>query len=259
MTVIKLQPHRIPGIKRIIGIVSGKGGVGKTFVATNLALQCAKNGLKVGVLDADINYPQIFHFFGVHTRVNPSSENKLTPPEKYGVKIMSMAGLLDKPDDATMWRGTIMTKIIQQLSKETLWGELDILFVDIPTGLSDHVINMLQTLYIDGMILVTTPDQTALNSTRRTLTALQLLDIPVLSVVENMRGEVFGEGGTQRLCEFYQLPLAASIPLRRAFCHASEVGKPPVLDSDELTIVMSKLARFIIEKSLTAQGMMETM
>lgn len=252
MSVIKLQPQQLPGVKRIIGIISGKGGVGKTFVATNLALQCAKNGLKVGVLDADINYPNLFHFFGIQSRVNPTSDNKLQPPEKYGVRVMSMAGLLQNQEDSTMWRGTIMSKIIQQLSKETLWGELDVLFVDIPTGLSDHVINMLQTLYIDGMLVVTTPDQTALNNTRRVFTVLNLLDIPVLTLIENMRGEVFGEGGTQRLSEFFQIPLVASIPLRRNFCHGGETGKPPVLESDELAIVMNKLSRFIVERMHTA-------
>lgn len=253
MSVIKLQPQRISGVKRIIGIMSGKGGVGKSFIASNLALQCAKSGLTIGVLDADIHFPDLFTFYGINSRITPTSDNKLLPPEKFGVKLMSMAGLLEKNDDPTMWRGTIMTKIIQQLTKETLWGELDVLYIDFPTGLADHVIHTLQTVFIDGVILVTTADQIALHNTRRSIKALQLLDIPVIGVVENMRGEIFGEGSTQRLCEVFQIHLLASIPLRRAFISAMENNKLPVLESDELTIIMNKMVRYITEKVVTNQ------
>ncbi len=257
MSVIKLQPHKIPGIKKIIGVTSGKGGVGKTFISTNLAYQLAKNGLKVGLLDADVNFPDVFSFFGINTRIIPAHDNKLTPIEKYGVKVMSMAGLLEKADDPTMWRGTITSKIIQQLTKETVWGELDVLLIDFPTGLADHVIHTLQTLFIDGTIVVTTPDQQALQNTRRIFKAHNMLDIPILGVIENMRGEVFGDGHTQRLCEFFSLPLLASIPLKRAFLSATEQGRPAVIDSDELTIIMSKMTRYLTEKHLSPMAQLD--
>lgn len=248
MGTVTLQPQRIEGVNKIIGIVSAKGGVGKTFLATNLALMFAKNTFKVGLLDGDIAFPDVFQFLGITSKVNPTMENKMQPVEKYGIRAMSMAGLSQQTDEPLMWRGTMNVKIIQQLLKETLWGPLDVLFIDFASNIEDHSLTMLQQYAIDGLIVVTTPQKTALQDSRRLLKGAEMMSIPTLGIVENMRGEIFGEAGSNKLAEEFHTSMIGSIPLRRAFALSCDEGKPALFSSEELQFIFAKMARFLTEK-----------
>ncbi|MBI4994757.1 P-loop NTPase [Candidatus Peregrinibacteria bacterium] len=240
---------KIPGIKRIIGVISGKGGVGKTFIASGLALTLAKLGSKTGLLDADISCPNVFKILGLKAKTIPTPDSKLIPVEKYGIKIISMAGLCNEEDEPIVWRGPIMSKIIQQLLKETVWRELDTLVIDFATGASDSVITILQNFAIDGVIVATTPQKLSLLDAKRTLNMTAILKIPVLGIVENMRGEMFGEGGASILAEEYRLPILGSIPMRKQISALCDTGVPPVFHMNELEIIFNKMARFLMKKT----------
>lgn len=241
---------KIQGVKNIIGVLSGKGGVGKTFVASSLALTFAKGGGRVGLLDADISYPNVFKILGLKAKIIPTTDNKIIPIEKYGIKIISMAGLLNQEYEPIMWRGPIVSKIIQQLMKETVWRDLDTLIIDFPTGASDSVITILQNFDINGVIVVTTPQQLSLLDAKRTLNMAATLKIPILGVIENMRGEMFGEGGTSSLlAEEYRLPILGSIPMRKQISAMCDEGVPPVFHMNELEIIFGKMVRFLTEKA----------
>ncbi|MBP9717725.1 P-loop NTPase [Candidatus Gracilibacteria bacterium] len=248
MGTVKLQPQSLEGIKKIIGIVSGKGGVGKTFLATNLALIFAKNNFTVGLMDADIAFPDVFQFLGITSKINPTMDNKMQPVEKYGIRSVSMAGLSEQPDEPLMWRGPINVKIMQQFLKETTWGPLDILFIDFPSNISDHALTLLQHYAIDGLIAVTTPQKAALQDTRRLLKSAEIFSVPILGIVENMRGEIFGEAGSNRLAEEFHTSMIGSIPLRRNIAVSCDEGKPALFSSEELQFVFTKMARFIADK-----------
>lgn len=243
--------NSLPGVKRIIGVLSGKGGVGKTFISSSLALILAKNGEKIGLFDADIACPNVFKILGLKAKTIPTADNKIIPIEKYGIKIISMAGLLNQEDEPVLWRGPIMSKIIQQLIKETLWRDLDTLVIDFPTGASDSVITILNNLAIDGIIIVTTPQKLSLLDAKRMLNMANLLKIPVLGIVENMRGEMFGEGGATVLAEEYRLPMLGSIPMRKQISALCDAGTPPVFHMNELEIIFTKMARFLMERKAT--------
>ncbi|PJC36730.1 hypothetical protein CO046_04185 [Candidatus Peregrinibacteria bacterium CG_4_9_14_0_2_um_filter_53_11] len=247
MAVVKLNPQTVPGIKKMIGVLSGKGGSGKTFVATNLALMLAKQGYRVGLFDADLSSSDTFHMMGITTRLTPSKDNKLSPAEKYGVKVMAMAGLCGKPDEPVMWRGPISSKITQQLIRETIWGELDLLIIDFPTGTPDHAISILQQFLLDGIVMVTQPQQLAALDTQRAINMVTMLDIPIMGLVENMRGEIFGEGGARQLTERNNLTLLGSIPLRKSIATMCDKGTAAVFNSDELQMIFTKIARSLVE------------
>ena len=242
------QPSKLPGVGTIIGVMSGKGGVGKSFVASALAITLAKMGKRVGLLDADICSPDMFRMLGIKNKTLPTSDNKIVPVEKYGVKVVSMAGLCTSDDEPVAWRGPILSKIIQKLLKESLWGELDMLIIDFPTGTPDVTLNILQNVLVDGVILVTTPQELCVTATRRTATMASMLKVPLIGVVENMRGEIFGEGGGGRLAEVYGIPLLGSIPLRKQIITLNDQGASPLLSMQELEIVFGKIARMMVER-----------
>lgn len=243
-----MKKNRLPGIKTVIGVANGKGGVGKTFVAVNLALTFAKLGKKVGLLDADITCPNVFKTLGITQKITPTADNKIVPVQKYGISVVSMAGLTASEEEPLAWRGTIISKILQQFLKETLWGELDILLVDFPPGTSDIALTLMQNFELDGIIVVTTPQSLALTDARRTLQMASLLNVPVLGIVENMRGDIFGERGGSVLGEMYRAPLLGSIPLRKQILTLTDQGVPPVFHMEELEMIFSKIARYTIEK-----------
>ena len=247
---LPLTKIRVPGIKSVIGVMSGKGGVGKSFVAANLAVSLAKMGKKVGLLDADITYPNAFKILGITAKIATTAENKLTPINKWGVTVVSMAGLCATEDEAIMWRGPIISKIIQQMLKETAWGELDALIIDFPTGTNDSTFTILQSFSVDGVIVVTTPQALSMMDARRAMNAASFLRVPMVGVVENMRGEIFGEGGGNRLADMYRTQFLGSIPLRKQIVSLCDQGTPAVLHLEELEMIFSRISRTVLEKIL---------
>ena len=244
------KPQVLPGVKNIIGISSGKGGVGKSTVSANLAVALAREGYKVGLLDADIFGPSMPKMFGVEDEQvymhNVDGRDLIIPIEKYGVKMLSI-GLLVNADDALVWRGAMASKALTQLIEQADWGELDYLLIDMPPGTSDIHLSLVQTLGITGVVIVTTPQEVALADVRRGIAMFtgEKVNVPVLGVVENMawftpekhpdeRYYIFGQGGAERLKEKFHVELLAEIPLVAAVGKHGDDGAPIAL-GDSIT------------------------
>ena len=235
------------GIKNIVAIASGKGGVGKSTVAVNLALALAETGASVGLLDADIYGPNIPQMLGVD-RIPPLQENKIVPAEAHGIKVMSM-GFLVEDDQPIIWRGPMLHKAIQDLFQEVLWGELDYLLVDLPPGTGDVQISLAQTVPLTGGIIVSTPQDIALADARRGLVAFQQLKVPVLGIIENMayfiapdtgkRYEIFGHGGAERAAQELKVPFLGRLPLDPRAREGSDKGKPVLAEHPDSEIAQA--------------------
>ena len=208
--------HRIIGklnipVKNIVAVASGKGGVGKSTVATNLAVSLALDGARVGVLDADIYGPNIPIMFGLSGR--PAiRDDKMVPLERYGVEVISM-GFLMPDGEAVVWRGPMLHKAIQQLFTDVHWGPLDYLIVDLPPGTGDAQLSLAQSVPLTGGIIVTGPQKVAVADAMRGATAFKKLEVPILGVVENMSGEIFGQGGGEQAARDLRVDFLARIPL----------------------------------------------
>lgn len=206
----------------IIAVHSGKGGVGKTFVATNLAVSLAKAGRRVGLLDADIDCPNILKSLNLKGKLVANADRKIVPLEKYGIKIVSMAPLMATEDESLLWRGPRTSRAVEQLVHDTDWGELEYLIVDVPPGTSDVPISVLQILEGVQLLIVTTPQELALMDARRSARMAQRLNVPLLGIVENMAGDVFGQGGGEALAAELDVPFWGSIPLKASYAHTDE-------------------------------------
>jgi ATP-binding protein involved in chromosome partitioning len=226
----------IAGVKHIIAITSGKGGVGKSTVAVNLAVALARLGAKVGLLDADVTGPNVPIMLGVSDyQPTATKDERIVPAENYGVKCISMAFFV-KRDDAIIWRGPMLDKAIRQFLRDVAWGELDYLLVDMPPGTSDAQLTLVQATQLSGGIIVTTPQDVALLDGRKGLAMFERMQVPVLGFVENMsyfqppnsneRFEIFGHGGGKRLAEECQVPFLGEVPLDQAIREGGDAGKP---------------------------------
>ncbi len=235
----------LPKVKNIIGVSSGKGGVGKSTVAANLAVALAREGYKVGLLDADIYGPSVPTMFGAEDAQlfmhNVDGKDLILPLEKYGVKVLSIGFLVDK-NSAVVWRGAMASRALNQLIEEADWGELDYFLIDMPPGTSDIHLTLVQTLGITGVVIVSTPQEVALADARRGIAMFtgEKVNVPVLGIVENMawftpekhpdeRYYIFGEGGASRLAREMGVELLAEIPLVAAVGKHSDEGTPIAL------------------------------
>lgn len=240
-------PKMLPGVKNIIGVSSGKGGVGKSTVATNLAVSLAQKGYKVGLLDADIFGPSAPLMFGLEDSPIYMEEvegrNLIVPLEKYGVKVLSIGFLVDK-EKAVLWRGGMASNALKQLIGEANWGELDYFVIDMPPGTSDIHLTLVQTLGITGVIVVTTPQEVALADARKGISMFQseAVNVPILGLVENMawftpaahpdeKYFIFGKEGGMRLAEKLGVELLGQIPLVAGICKGGDDGEPVVLQN----------------------------
>ena len=213
-------------VKNILAVGSGKGGVGKTTVAVNLAVALAQMGAKVGLLDADIYGPNIPMMMGISSMPNPRN-GKLVPPVAYGVEVMSM-GFLIPPGEAVIWRGPMLHSAIRQLFTDVDWGTLDYIVVDLPPGTGDAQLTLAQSVPLVGGIIVSTPQQVALSDATRGLAAFRKLEVPVLGIVENMAGEVFGVGGGEESARQLGVPFLGRVFLDPAIRTGGDTGQPIV-------------------------------
>ena len=230
------QPNRVPGIRRIVAVASGKGGVGKSTVAVNLACALDHLGNKVGLLDCDIYGPSVPLMMGVRQRPTVSPGEKLVPPSGYGVKLMSMGFLIDG-DQPVIWRGPMIMKTIQQFIHSVEWGELDYLLVDLPPGTGDAQLSLCQTVPLDGGVIVTTPQEASLGVVRKGIAMFEKVNVPILGIVENMsyftapngeRIEIFGHGGGKSEAERQQIPFLGEIPIFTEIRKGGDSGEPVV-------------------------------
>jgi ATP-binding protein involved in chromosome partitioning len=233
----------IPGIDKIIAVASGKGGVGKSTVACNLALGLARLGLKVGVLDADVFGPSMPRLFGLTERPGLAADGqKLKPLQKYGVKVMSI-GFLVEEGAAIVWRGPMVMSALTQFLREVDWGELDVLVVDMPPGTGDAQLTMAQSVPLSGAVIVSTPQDLSLIDARRGIAMFKQVAVPLLGVVENMsyfvcphcggRTDIFAHGGARREAETHGAPFLGEIPLDVVIRETSDDGAPVVASAPE--------------------------
>ena len=216
---------RLGKIKTKIGVYSGKGGVGKTTVAVNLAVTLANQGSKVGLLDVDIDCPNVAKVMGITDKPD-YVDNEIIPSEKWGVKVVSMAFFQENPDEAIIWRGPMIHNAISQFLQSTDWDELDYLVVDLPPGTSDSPLTVMQNLPMDGFVVVSTPQDLANLDAKRCINMIRKLNLNVLGVVENYTGEIFGKGGGQNLAKEVEAPFLGDLTLRSIY---RDTSKPTTL------------------------------
>lgn len=233
-------------IRNAVAIASGKGGVGKSTVAVNVAVALAQSGARVGLLDADIYGPNVPTMMGVD-RLPPPRENKLLPAEAYGVKLMSI-GFLVKPDQPLIWRGPMLHSAIRQFLTDVDWGELDYLIVDLPPGTGDAALSLAQSLPLSGGVIVTLPQQVSLDDALRGLEMFRQLDVNIFGIVENMsylelpdgtRMDIFGSGGGQRLAEQAGVPFIGSIPMDPSVRTGGDTGRPVVISNPDSPVAQA--------------------
>jgi ATP-binding protein involved in chromosome partitioning len=213
-------------VRNAIAVASGKGGVGKSTVSANLSVALAQSGARVGLLDADIYGPNIPTMMGIHD-IPGTKENKLIPADAYGVKLMSM-GFLVKPGQPLIWRGPMLNSAIRQFLSDVEWGELDYLIIDLPPGTGDVPLSLVQTLPLSGVIIVTLPQAVSLEDASRGLEMFRTLEVPILGVIENMRGEFFGSGGGEDLARIAKVPFLGAVPMEQSVRIGSDTGEPVV-------------------------------
>ena len=231
------QRNRMSGVRRVVAVASGKGGVGKSTCSVNLACALAREGLRVGLLDCDIYGPSIPLMMGVHGRPGLTDDERLVPPTGHGVKLMSMGFLID-PEQAVIWRGPMIQKTIHQFINQVAWGELDYLLVDLPPGTGDAQLSLCQSVPLDGGIVITTPQEASLGVVRKGVTLFEKVQVPILGIVENMSGfrlpdgsrvDIFGHGGGRQEAERKGVPFLGEIPLVVAIREGGDIGLPVVV------------------------------
>ena len=239
MTPAAPTPMEIPGLGRVIAVSSGKGGVGKSTVAFNIAVALAARGLRVGIMDADIYGPNLPRMAGVYEKP-PVRNGMIQPLEAFGVKLMSIGFLVDR-DAPAIWRGPIIMKVINQFLRDVAWGELDCFIVDMPPGTGDAQLSLVQSVLVNGAVIVTTPQEMSVGDALRGAKMFERVNVPVLGIVENMSGfldpvtgmrhELFGTGGGERLAEELGAELLGQVPLQGGLVEAADRGQPVVLDA----------------------------
>jgi ATP-binding protein involved in chromosome partitioning len=231
-------PAGVPGVSHVVAVASGKGGVGKSTVAVNLALALVALGQRVGLMDCDVYGPSVPLMLGLHERPKSTEERRIIPLERFGLKVISI-GLFVEDHTPIIWRGPMINKLLTQFLREVDWGELDYLVLDLPPGTGDAQLTIVQQVPLSGGVIVTTPQDVALLDVKRGEKMFQQVNAPVLGVIENMsyhicsgcgeRAEIFGHGGGEGMAKQFQIPLLGEIPLVRDVREAADAGKPIVM------------------------------
>ena len=265
---IKGKP--ITGIQNIVAVASGKGGVGKSTVTSNLAVTLSKMGFKVGILDADIYGPSIPIMFDVQNEkplaVNVDGKSKMKPVESYGVKVLSI-GFFTKPDQAVVWRGPMAAKALNQMIFDAAWGELDFLLLDLPPGTGDIHLSIMQSLPITGAVVVSTPQTVALADAKKGVAMFQQdsINVPVLGIIENMayftpeelpenKYYIFGKAGAKHLAEDLNIPFLGEIPLVQSVREAGDLGRPAAMQEataveDAFNLITKNVAQEVVRRN----------
>jgi len=235
-------PAGVPGVAHVIAVASGKGGVGKSTVAANLALALVSLGHRVGLMDCDVYGPSIPLMLGLHARPESTEDKRIIPLQTFGLKVISL-GLFIEDQTPVIWRGPMINKLLTQFLREVEWGELDFLVLDLPPGTGDAQLTITQQVPLTGGVIVTTPQDVALLDVKRGVTMFQQVNTPVLGVIENMsyhicsgcgeRAELFGHGGGAVMAEQFHIPFLGEIPLVRDIREAGDTGKPIVVANPE--------------------------
>jgi len=264
---VEIKGKAIPGIKNIVAVASGKGGVGKSTVTSNIAVTLAKMGFKVGILDADIYGPSVPIMFDVANErplsVNVDGKSKMKPIESYGVKVLSI-GFFTKPDQAVIWRGPMAAKALNQMIFDAAWGELDFLLLDLPPGTGDIHLSIMQSLPITGAVVVSTPQNVALADAKKGVAMFkqESINVPVLGIVENMayftpdelpdnKYYIFGKEGAKNLAEDLNVRLLGEIPLVQSIREAGDVGRPAALQANTATMeAFDNLTKNVVEETV---------
>jgi ATP-binding protein involved in chromosome partitioning len=246
----------LPGVKNIIAVASGKGGVGKTTVSVNLSLALAHTGAKVGLLDADIYGPSVPLMLGLQASPEVVN-NKIQPPEVEGVKVISMGFFYEQSQQAGIYRGPIVSGIVKQFLTDVSWGELDYLIIDLPPGTGDAPLTIAQTIPITGVLIVTTPQDVAMNVAVKAIGMFNKLNVPIVGIIENMsylqcphcneQISLFGKGGGKKISEDFGLPFISEIPLHPGIRESSDIGKPTIISEPDSiqSQVFTKAAKLI--------------
>jgi ATP-binding protein involved in chromosome partitioning len=253
VTTTRVGASLIPGVKNVIAVASGKGGVGKSTVTANLAMALHRSGAKVGIIDADISGPSMPTMFGAEdmqpTITPKEGKNYINPIRQYGIKMISI-GFLTPADSAVVWRGPMASQALRQFFGDTDWGDLDYLLIDLPPGTSDIHLTLVQTVPVTGAVIVTTPQKVALADAQKGIGMFKQaqINVPILGIIENMsyftpaelpdnRYYLFGQGGGQQLAEKYGTELLAQIPLVQSIREGGDAGRPVVMDADSPSAV----------------------
>ncbi|MGJ8683658.1 MAG: Mrp/NBP35 family ATP-binding protein [Nonlabens sp.] len=263
----EIKGKAIPGIDNIIAVASGKGGVGKSTVTSNLAVSLAKMGFKVGLLDADIYGPSATIMFDVVNEkplsVNVDGKSKMKPVESYGVKILSI-GFFTQPDQAVVWRGPMAAKALNQMIFDAAWGKLDFLVVDLPPGTGDIHLSIMQSLPLTGAVVVSTPQNVALADARKGVAMFQQesINVPVLGIIENMayftppelpenKYHIFGKDGAKHLAEDLGVPFLGELPLLQSIREAGDVGRPAAMqEGTEIEAAFTEITKNVVEQTV---------
>ena len=240
----------VPGVKNVIAVGAGKGGVGKTTVAVNLAVSLARLGGRVGMIDGDIYGPNVPIMLGIQTQLTTDGQ-KIVPAEKYGLQVISM-GFLTTDDSAVIWRGPMLHSALQQFFRDVRWDNLDYLIVDMPPGTGDVALSLSQTVPVAGAIVVTTPQLVSLADSRRAVRMYQKLNIPTLGIIENMshyvcpgcghEADIFGRGGGERMAEQLEVPFLGRIPIYQPIREGGDAGLPLAVSEPESPAAKAFLA-----------------
>ena len=241
--------ERLDKIKTKVGVYSGKGGVGKTTVAVNLAVTLAKSGAKVGLLDVDIDCPNVTKVLAITDKPD-YVDGQIIPAEKWGVKVVSMAFFQENQEEAIIWRGPMIHNAINQFLQSTQWDDLDYLVVDMPPGTSDSPLTVMQSLPMDGFVVVSTPQDLANLDAKRCINMIRKLNLNVLGIVENYTGEIFGEGGANKLAKEVDAPFLGSMALRPSYRDNSQ---PTALLDEAVEVEYTGVAA-ALKKSLKEFG-----